>query len=141
MIDDVLMPVAGLLQGIVGLVLLIACANVANMLLARSAARRREIAVRLALGASRGALLRGLLTESLLLAGAGGGLGLLLSMWAMRALGRLPVMGQMTLDFDLGVDFRVLAFAFGASLLTGVTFGLLAALRASRPEIVRALLD
>jgi predicted permease len=141
MIDDVLMPVAWLLQGIVGLVLLIACANVANMLLARSAARRREIAVRLALGASRGALIRGLLTESLLLAGAGGGLGLLLSMWAMRALGRLPVMGQMTLDFDLGVDFRVLAFAFGVSVLTGVTFGLLPALRASRPDLVPALKD
>lgn len=141
MIDDVLMPVAGLLQGIVGLVLLIACANVANMLLARSSARRREIAVRLALGASRGALIRGLLTESLLLAGAGGGLGLLLSVWAMRALGRLPVMNQMTLEFDLGVDFRVLAFAFGVSLLSGVTFGLLPALRASRPDLVPALKD
>jgi predicted permease len=141
MIDDVLMPVAGLLQGIVGLVLLIACANVANMLLARSSARRREIAVRLALGASRGALIRGLLAESLMLAGAGGGLGLLLSIWATRALGRLPAMNQMTLDFDLGVDLRVMAFAFGASLLTGVTFGLLPALRASRPDLVPALKD
>jgi len=141
MIDDVLMPVAGLLQGIVGLVLLIACANVANMLLARSSTRRREIAVRLALGASRGALIRGLLTESLLLAGAGGAAGWVLSMWAMRALSRLPVMNQMTLDFDMGVDFRVLAFAFGVSLLTGLTFGLLPALRASRPDLVPALKD
>jgi predicted permease len=140
-LDSAVTPVAGMLMGLVGLVLLVACANVANMLLARSSTRRREIAVRLALGASRGALIRGLLTESLLLAGAGGAAGWVLSMWAMRALSRLPMMNQMTLDFDMGVDFRVLAFAFGVSLLTGLTFGLLPALRASRPDLVPALKD
>ncbi len=141
MIDNVLTPVAGLLQGIVALVLVIACANVANMLLARSSARRREIAVRLALGAGRGALIRGLLAESLLLAGVGGGLGLLMSVWATRALSQLPVMGRMSVDFEMGVDLSVLLFAVGVSLLTGITFGLVPALRASRPDLVPALKD
>jgi predicted permease len=141
MIDDVLVPVAGLLQGVVALVLLIACANVANMLLARSSERRQEIAVRLALGAGRGALIRGLLTESLLLASAGGALGVLFSVWATGALSRLSVMGATSLDVDLGVDMRVLSFAFAASLLTGVAFGMVPALRASRPNLVPALKD
>jgi predicted permease len=141
MIDAVLAPVAALLLGLVGLVLLIACANVANMLLARSSGRRREIAVRLALGAGRGALIRQLLVESLLLAAAGGALGLLFTVWATRFVLSLDVVAQLSLSFDLGIDVRVFGFAFAVSLLTGLAFGLLPALRASRPDLVPGLKD
>jgi len=141
MIDQVLTPVAALLLGLVGLVLLIACANVANMVLARSSARSRELAVRLALGASRGALVRQLLTESLLLAGAGGLLGLLFAVLAIRSVQRLDVIAQLSLSFEFGVDARVFAFTLLVSLATGLLFGLLPALRASRPQLVPALKD
>jgi macrolide transport system ATP-binding/permease protein len=137
-----LRAVALLLAGVVGSVLLIACANIANMLLARAAARQREIAVRLALGASAGRLLRQLLTESVLLSLVGGLLGVALA-WALTygVTGLLPPPGVLPLSLELAIDLRVLAFAFGLSVLTGIVFGVVPARRAVRPNMVPALKD
>lgn len=130
---------AGLLAA-VGLVLLIACGNVANMLLARGAARQRELAIRAAIGASRGRLLRQLLSEALLLAGIGGGLGLLIAWWAGRALsGFGSTVFPMPIEFDFSIDRSVLIFATTVSLATAILFGLAPAWSASRPELVPSL--
>jgi putative ABC transport system permease protein len=132
----------------VGFVLLIACVNIANLLMARSLSRQKEIAVRMALGASRGRLIRQLLTESLLLAVFGGILGLLVSLWGIEFLSAFkPVAGSSNshvqmLDFSkANIDAQVLAFNLLLSVITGMLFGLLPALRASRPDVNEALKD
>lgn len=128
-----------LLMVVVGLVLLVACANLAGLLLARAAARRREIAIRLALGATRGRLIRQFLTESLLVTFIGGGLGLLLTAWMTQILQRFQPPTGFPVRLELPVDARVIGFAVGISLLTGVLLGLVPSLQASRPALVPAL--
>ncbi len=126
-----------LLMGIVGLVLLIACVNVANLLLARASARNREIAVRLAIGANWTRLLTQLLTESIFLAFIGGITGSVLAIWGVRLL--ITTFGSTSGDLPLVPDWRVLGFTFGITLLTGILFGLFPAVRALRVPIAPTL--
>ena len=133
--DGLLATVAWLLLVVVGLVLAIACSNLATLLLVRGTARAKEVSIRLALGATRGQLVRHLLTESLLLSAAGGLAGCVLAWWGIRLLSAidLPVV------VDLGLDSRVLFFAAALSLVTGVAFGLAPALKATRIDLLPTL--
>jgi putative ABC transport system permease protein len=127
-------PVLLVLLGVVGCVLLIACVNVANLMLVRSAGREREIAVRLALGAGRGRIVRQLLTESLLIAALGGIAGWLVGAWGINSMTALVPQDLLRLD-QVRLNLPVLLFTLGASLLTGLLFGLLPALHASRTNL------
>ena len=123
---------AAILSAVVALLLLIVCANVANLLLSRAATRQKEISIRLSLGASRGRLLRQLLTESVLLAAVGGAAGILVGRWGQPLLPGL-------LAREAPLDWRVLSFVVAATALTGIVFGLAPALTATRVNVSTAL--
>ena len=130
------------LWGAVGLVMLLACLNVASLMVSRTFARQREIAVRAAVGARRWQLIRQLLTESVIIGLAGGTFGLLIAVWGTRAITSLVPAGFTTSLYDLNnirLDWRVFAFTFGLSILTGIVFGLAPALTASKPDLIQAL--
>jgi predicted permease len=132
-------PSLKILMCVAGGVLLIACLNVANLLLARAVARRKEMATRLALGAGRSRLARQSLAESLLLAASGGLLGLFFARWGVDVLLRFPPQGFVPTLLDVKLDLRVLGFTLGGSLLTGLLFGLAPAVQATRPDLLPAL--
>ena len=140
-VDSAIAPAGLLMVAAVGLVLVVACANLANLMLARAAGRRREIAVRAALGAERSRLVRQMLTESLLLALLGGAVALPLAAGLAALIGR--VRPPLPVDVGLAVspDWRVLVFTLVVAIVTGAVFGLIPALRASRPDLVPALKD
>lgn len=143
-VDRSFWQLMGMVLGATTLVLLIACSNIANLLLARAAARQKEIGVRLCLGASRSRVIRQLLTESFLLAVLGGGAGLLLAWWSVESLGAVLFsrMGMGSLDeiaTSLNPDLRVLAYTFVLSLLSGMACGLAPALRATRTNLVAVI--
>jgi putative ABC transport system permease protein len=141
LLDDLVGPIKPVLQALLGavvLVLLIACANVASMLLARGAARQRELAIRAALGSGRGRIVRQLLTEALLLALVGGALGVLLAAWGLDGLVALAPRSIPRLD-EVRLNGSVLAFALSMSIGSGLLAGLAPALHASRPDLVEAL--
>ncbi len=131
----------GLLMAIVGLVLVIASVNVAGMMLVRANSRRREIAVRLAIGAKRGQIARQFLTEGVLVFLAGGAAGLLFALWMRNALLALLPAFWLPLTVDLSLDWRVVSFALAISLLAGMAASLVPALQASRPDLLSALKD
>jgi macrolide transport system ATP-binding/permease protein len=134
--------VAWLLGAVVGSVLLIGCANLANLLLSRNAARRREFAVRLAMGAGRSRVVRQLVTESVFLSAIGGSIGLLLAWVAIQLFEAAPPPpGAVPIAIDFAIDQRVLAFSLALSFITGIVFGAAPALEASRPSLVPALKD
>jgi len=135
--DVPFMALASLMLVIVGLVLAIACSNLATLLLVRGAARAKEVSVRLAMGATRRQLVRHLLIESLLLSLAGGIAGCILAWWGMRALQTI----DLPLRVDMSVDYRVLAFAIVLSLITGVAFGLAPAIKATKVDLLQTLRD
>jgi predicted permease len=126
---------------VVGLVLLIACANVANLLLARASARQKEIGIRLAIGASRARLIRQLLTESIALSALGAAAGLVLAIAAIQPVARFELPLPLPIAFDFTPDARVFAFTAALSIVTGIIFGLAPAMRATRPDLVATLKD
>jgi predicted permease len=137
-----LMPVFAflvLMTAIAGFVLLVGCANIAGLLVGRAVVRQREIAMRLALGAGRGRLIRQLVTESLLLGGTGGVGGVVLAMWLTSVLGSLGSGLPIPIEIDLSLDYRMLAYALGLSLMTALVFGLAPARRAARSDVIAVL--
>ena len=132
---------AWLLLGVVGLVLLIACANLASFLLARAVDRRKEIAVRLALGASRSDLIRQFLIETTVLSLIGGVAGVTVAAWSVGAMATMDLPFPIPLHFDFGVDLTVLSFSLAVSVAAGLLFGLAPALQATRPDLVSTLRD
>jgi predicted permease len=141
LVDRALKPVAGLLLVVVGIVLLIACANLSSFLLARAEDRRKEIAMRLALGAGRAALIRQLLVETTLLALLGGVAGIVLADWTLRLLMSFQPPIPIPVSLDVGLDRTVLFFTAGVSLLAGLAFGLVPALQATNPDVAPTLKD
>jgi predicted permease len=140
-IDAMLFPAAGVPMVLAGLVLVVACSNLANLLLVRGAARRREFGVRLALGASRAQLVRGLLVESVLLAAAGGSAGLVLAQWMLKGLAAAQLPLPLVVSPTFSVDTRVILFGIILSVITGVSFGLWPALGSTRRDVITSLKD
>ena len=140
-IRNSIFALSGVLAVVGALVLLLACVNLANLLLARATERRKEIGIRLAVGASRARLVRQLLTESVLLSLTGGAVGVLLAAWINHFVAAIKLPMDIAIIFDLRLDWRVLIFALVVSIVTGVLFSLLPALQSSKPELVPALKD
>jgi macrolide transport system ATP-binding/permease protein len=138
---DEILKFLAVLWTIIGLVLIVACANVANLLLGRATARRKETAIRLALGANRGHLIRQLLTESVMLSLIGGLMGLLLAFGGTSMLQTIKPPISVPMTFDFGIDMGVLGFTLIVSLITGIVFGLVPAMQSSKPDLVHALKD
>jgi predicted permease len=141
MLRGAVVSFTGVLMVTVALVLLIACTNLASLLLARATERQREIAIRLSLGAGRWRIVRQLLTESVLLAVGGGAMGVLLAAWLLDLVVAFRPPVDFPLSFALALDWRVLVFSLAVSVITGVLFGLAPALQATRPDLVAALKD
>ncbi|MGH9938491.1 MAG: ABC transporter permease, partial [Blastocatellia bacterium] len=140
-IRNAMLGVSAALMGLVALVLLIACTNLANLLLARATERSKEIAIRLSIGASRARIIRQLLTESVMLAVAGGLIGVALAQWIIDLIMALKPPTEIPLTLELSVDWRVLVFSMLVSVVTGALFGLVPALQATKADLVPALKD
>lgn len=138
-LDRKLLPLLAVMMIVVGLVLTIACANVANIMLAKASARRKEIGIRLAVGAPRSRLIRQLLTESILLSGAGAAVGFLLAWQAAAAISAIEPPMRLPIVFDFSPDWRVLTFTAALAVLSGILFGMAPAARATRPDLVTSL--
>jgi predicted permease len=137
--NNTVLTVGGLFLGLAGMVLLLACVNVANILLVRATVREREMAIRAALGAARIRLIRQLLTESIVLALLGGVAGMLLGFWGSSALGSINIQTDLPINFDFGFDWRVFGYATAAALVTGIVVGIVPAVRASRGNLSSVL--
>ncbi|MBO0859261.1 MAG: ABC transporter permease [Chloracidobacterium sp.] len=140
-IRNSMLGISATLMGLVALVLLIACTNLANLLLARATERGKEIAIRLSIGASRARIIRQLLTESVLLAVVGGLTGIALAQWIIDSIMALKPPIEIPITLELHMDWRVLTFSMIVSVITGVLFGLVPALQATKPDLVPALKD
>jgi putative ABC transport system permease protein len=133
--NNTVLVVGGLFLGLAGMVLLLACVNVANILLVRATVREREMAIRAALGAARNRLIRQLMTESIVLALLGGVAGILLGIWGSSTLASVNIQTDLPVKFDFGFDWRVFAYATAAALVTGIVVGIVPAIRASRGNL------